>query len=130
MKVQRALIAVALLKPEKLTETIATVYHMSFAERQEIHTLDLLGPIFSNIFGENQAKEILKKATSDEAKNSLSTKTDEALADGAFGLPWFVATNAKGEKECYWGFDHIAQVTDYLSLERPRGDVGGWRALL
>lgn len=56
MQVQRALAAVALLQPEKLAETIATLYHMSFAERQEIHTLELLGPVFSKIFGERPAK--------------------------------------------------------------------------
>ncbi|KAK3178243.1 hypothetical protein OEA41_000376 [Lepraria neglecta] len=108
-------------------ETIATLYHMSFAERQEIHTLELLGPVFSKIFGERPAK-----ATSDEVKKLLSIKTDEVLAEGAFGLPWFVATNAKGEKECYWGFDHIAQVTDHLGLEKPKPDnsEGGWRAML
>ena len=48
--------AVALLQPEKLTETIATLYHMSFAERREIHTLELLGPVFSKILGERPAK--------------------------------------------------------------------------
>ena len=56
MQVQRALAAVALLQPGKLAETIATLYHMSFAERQEIHTLELLGPVFSKIFGERPAK--------------------------------------------------------------------------
>ena len=43
------------------------------------------------------------------------------------------ATNSEGEKECYWGFDHIAQVADHLGLERPKpgsANEGGWRALL
>ncbi|KAL2057143.1 hypothetical protein ABVK25_002882 [Lepraria finkii] len=132
VQVQRALAAVALLQPEKLTETIATLYHMLFVERREIHTLELLGPVFSKILGERPAKEILTKATSDEVKKLLSTKTNEALEEGAFGLPWFVATNAKGENECYWGFDHIAQVTNHLGLEKPKPDnsEGGWRAML
>ena len=56
MQVQRALAAVALLQPEKLTETIATLYHMLFVERREIHTLELLGPVFSKILGERPAK--------------------------------------------------------------------------
>ncbi len=43
------------------------------------------------------------------------------------------ATNAAGEKECFWGFDHIAQVTDHLGLKRPVSGSsleGGWRAML
>ena len=63
----------------------------------------------------------------------LSANTDQAVTDGAFGLPWFVATNAKGETEGYWGFDHIGQVADHLGLERPKSNSrseGGWRAML
>ena len=61
MQVQRALAAVALIQPEKLSETIATLYHLSFAERKEVHTLEMLRPVFSRIFGEGQGKEILSK---------------------------------------------------------------------
>ena len=60
-QVQRALVAVELLNPEKLTETIAVLYHMSFAEHKEVHTLEVLGPVFERIFGENQAKKLLTK---------------------------------------------------------------------
>ncbi len=65
-------------------------------------------PIFEKIFGEEQTKEILTKvgielldtciqfgltslqSTSDEVKKLLIAKTDEALAEGSFGLPWYV----------------------------------------
>ncbi len=42
------------------------------------------------------------------------------------------ATNAQGEKECFWGFDHLAQVTNHLGLDRPAAvsSEGGWRAML
>jgi 2-hydroxychromene-2-carboxylate isomerase len=50
-----------------------------------------------------------------EGKELLAKNTDKALADGAFGLPWFVATNSKGE-------------TEHLGLEKPK--TGGWKALL
>lgn len=50
-----------LLHPERLAEIFATLYHMSFVERKDIHTLDLVAPVFSKIFGETQAKEILTK---------------------------------------------------------------------
>ena len=39
-----------------------------------------------------------------------------------------LATNEKGEKEGFWGFDHLGQVCDHLGLERLRGE--GWRSLL
>jgi 2-hydroxychromene-2-carboxylate isomerase len=63
-----------------------------------------------------------------EGKELLAKNTDKVLADGAFGLPWFVATNSKGETEAFWGVDHLAQVTEHLSLEKPK--TGGWKALL
>lgn len=63
-----------------------------------------------------------------EGKEILARNTDAALADGAFGLPWFVATNGKGERETFWGVDHLAQLADHLGLERPK--TGGWKALL
>ena len=43
------------------------------------------------------------------------------------------ATNARGVKECFWGFDHIAQVADHLGLDRPVAGSpgeGGWKAML
>jgi 2-hydroxychromene-2-carboxylate isomerase len=63
-----------------------------------------------------------------EGKALLAKNTDLALADGAFGLPWFVATNEAGEKEAFWGVDHLAQVTEHLELGKPR--TGGWKAVL
>ncbi len=63
-----------------------------------------------------------------EGKEVLAKNTDQALADGAFGLPYFVATNAKGETESFWGIDHLAQVTEHLNLEKPK--TGGWKAVL
>lgn len=73
------------------------------------------------------------QSPSDEVKKLLTAKTDEAMAEGSFGLPWYAARNVRGEKLCYWGFDHIAQVADHLGLERPKSDGAserGWRAML
>lgn len=61
IQVQRALTAVSLLRPEKLEGTIAALYHQSFAEREDVHTLESIGPIFVNIFGESEAKKILTR---------------------------------------------------------------------
>jgi 2-hydroxychromene-2-carboxylate isomerase len=42
-----------------------------------------------------------------EGKELLGKNTDRALADGAFGLPWFVATDREGKTETFWGVDHL-----------------------
>ncbi|TVY41333.1 hypothetical protein LSUB1_G001803 [Lachnellula subtilissima] len=63
-----------------------------------------------------------------EGKEMLANNTDAALADGPFGLLWFVATNSKGERETFWGVDHLAQVADHLGLDKPK--TGEWKALL
>lgn len=61
-------------------------------------------------------------------KKLLSERTEEAFRAGAFGLPWMVCTNDKGETEGFWGVDHFGQVCNFLGLERP--GAGGWKALL
>ena len=57
-------------------------------------------------------------------------KSRSVLANGAFGI----ATNAKGETEYFWGFDHLGQVVDHLGIDRPAaggvGGEGGWKAML
>jgi hypothetical protein len=39
-----------------------------------------------------------------------------------------VATNSKGEKEGFWGVDHMAQLCAFLELEKPEGKA--WKAML
>lgn len=115
---QRALCAVKLLRPEKLDACFAELYRTFWVERQPISKPEVFGPAFQRVLGEAETKAILEKAGSTEAKKLLSDNTDFAFNEGAFGLPWFIATNAKGEKEGFWGFDHLGQVVDHLGLER------------
>lgn len=63
-----------------------------------------------------------------EGKELLAKNTDLALSEGAFGLPWFVATNEEGKKEGFWGVDHLGQVAEHLGLSKP--STGGWKAVL
>lgn len=63
-----------------------------------------------------------------EGKKILAENTEKAFADGAFGLPWMVCTTATGQKEGFWGVDHLGQVVQFLGLKRPQ--EGGWKALL
>ena len=58
-----------------------------------------------------------EQAGSAENKDLLQKNTTQAIQDGAFGLPFFVATNAQGKKEVFWGFDRIGLVQEFLGLE-------------
>jgi 2-hydroxychromene-2-carboxylate isomerase len=40
--------------------------------------------------GEATAKESIEKSGTKDIKDALLKRTDEAFAEGAFGLPWFV----------------------------------------
>lgn len=60
-QVQRALTLVGILHPQRLAETLAAVFHASFAEQKQVHTPESLTPIFEKIFGEEGTKEILTK---------------------------------------------------------------------
>lgn len=74
---------------------------------------------------------VTSQSTTAEVKALLMKNSDEAFAEGAFGLPWWVATNREGKKECFWGFDHTKQVIRHLGLdETTDSETGGWRAML
>lgn len=75
------------------------------------------------------ADAILSRAASDAAvKKKLAENTDKAFAQGAFGLPWMVCTDAQGRQEKFWGVDRLGMVADFLGLERP--GAGAFKAML
>jgi hypothetical protein len=71
---------------------------------------------------------VLEDATT-IGKTVLLENTDKAFADGAFGLPWLVCTNASGDVEGFWGVDHLGQAIEFLGLVKPASE-GGWKAVL
>jgi 2-hydroxychromene-2-carboxylate isomerase len=52
-----------------------------------------------------------------DVKARLGRMTERAFEEGAFGLPWFQCENERGEKEGFWGFDHLGQVVKFLDLD-------------
>jgi len=128
--VQRALTALTMVQPSALEDALSALYHAFWVERQAIQKPEVAVSILAKALGGSHAdaKAIFEKGNSPEAKSLLTKNTDIAFQEGAFGLPWFVATNVKGEKEGFWGFDHLGQVVDYLELERPKSR--GWKAML
>lgn len=76
------------------------------------------------------------KGATQEIEELLEANTELAFLNGAFGLPWFEATDAKGLKESFFGFDHLGHVVDHLGLEKPLTAESmekmdeGWRAMM
>lgn len=80
--------------------------------------------------GEAEADKMLAAAQTAEVKQRLLQNTDQAFAEGAFGLPWFTCTNAKGETEGFWGVDHLGQVVQFLGLDGGKSGNKGWKSVL
>jgi len=117
--------------PNKLEDAFSALFTSFFVERRPVEKPEVTQEILAKLIGKDQAAAIIEKSQTPEVKKLLAVNTERALADGAFGLPWFTAVNRKGEKESFWGFDHIGQVANHLGLEKPRaGKEGGWRAVL
>ena len=56
-----------MLHPERLVDTLAAIYHASFAEQKEVHSPENLMPIFDKIYGKERTKEILTKVSIERA---------------------------------------------------------------
>jgi len=132
LTIMRALCALTILHPgpegqEPLIKCLNALYQAYWVEHQKTQEKEVLVEVLTSVLGAEETAKILEMVPK-EGKELLGKNTDKALADGAFGLPWFVATNAKGEKEAFWGVDHLAQVTEHLGFEKPK--TGGWKSLL
>jgi 2-hydroxychromene-2-carboxylate isomerase len=76
------------------------------------------GAILKAVLSKEVHEDVMANAASKSAKDALMANTDWAFDDGAFGLPWFQCENAEGQKESFWGFDHLGQVLKHLGLEK------------
>lgn len=56
-------------------------------------------------FDKEDVEKIIEAAGSAPVKGKLLETTDKALESGAYGCPWFEATNSKGIKEPFFGSD-------------------------
>ena len=61
IQVQRALVSVFMSQPNRLEEAFARIYEASFVHRKEVHKLEHLKPIFEELFGQDEAAQLLEK---------------------------------------------------------------------
>ncbi|THX17918.1 putative 2-hydroxychromene-2-carboxylate isomerase [Aureobasidium pullulans] len=128
LHVMRALAVVEDKHASMLENSIAALYKGMWVDNKSIHEPAVFGAILSEVLGEERAKEVVEDSTKPEAKAKLQKNTDMAFEEGAFGLPWFVATNAQGEVDRFWGFDHMGLMVEHLGLDG--GDLKELRAML
>lgn len=148
--IMRSLCAITILHPgaegqQTLIKCLDALFHAYWVERKPTNEKGVLAEELSRVLGPDETEKggysavspwpgrkltasIVLEVAGKEGKEVLVKNTDRALADEAFGLPWFVATNARGEKESFWGVDHLGQVAEHLGLGKPQ--VGGWKAVL
>ncbi|RYO47957.1 hypothetical protein AA0116_g12912 [Alternaria tenuissima] len=109
LPIQRALVSLSLSHPQKVERAIELFYQNFWVQWNDPTKPETLQAILKTVLDSDE-----------EAR--------KAFEDGAFGLPWFVATNASGETEGYWGVDHIGELCEHLGLKRPFDTE--WRSLL
>ncbi|KAF1838715.1 HCCA isomerase/glutathione S-transferase kappa [Decorospora gaudefroyi] len=126
LNIQRALVSLSLSHPDKLEHAIALFYEAFWVRWDEPTRPEKIHSVLTTVLGSGEEADKVMQA--EGVKGVLSGNTEKAFRDGAFGLPWFVATNKAGETEGYWGVDHMGQMCDHLGLDRPTGK--GWRSLL
>jgi len=125
----RALCYIERQHPEKLIDAFQALYKALWIESKIISDVATISAAFEAAFGKSFAEEVIAAIGSEEIKGALKSNTDQAFNDGCFGLPFFVATNTKGEKDSFWGVDHLGVLMDHLGIEVKRKE-GAFKALL
>lgn len=118
----------------RLLPVLDALWHEFFVKHTATHEPVELKRVLQDVIGADEAGKVLAEANSTEesgGKKMLIKNTDEAFDEGAFGVPWMVCTRDDGQKEAFWGVDHLAQVAAFLGLEKPGNTASaGWRSLL
>lgn len=73
----------------------------------------VLAPV---VGGAEAARALLAGAEAPEVKAALRSATDEAIAAGAFGAPWIMATDAEGATHCFFGSDRLELLAAMFGL--------------
>lgn len=115
---------------QKVIVNALDLFYDAYWVRGEVITdKEVVAGILGKIVGGDQGKVAkVMEVAGGEGKKMLLANSDLAFAEGAFGLPWMVCENGKGEREGFWGVDHLGCLVDFMGLEKPT--TGGWKAML
>ncbi|KAK7979814.1 hypothetical protein PG989_012271 [Apiospora arundinis] len=125
----RAVCALSLLPDpdqDKLVRGLEALYKAMWTDHADVAKPEVFGPLLVEVLGEEVAGKALANAST-IGKQALKANTDQAFADGAFGLPYMVCTNAAGQTEGFWGVDHMGQVLRFTGARAAARGGGGRR---
>ncbi|KAH8895187.1 thioredoxin-like protein [Thozetella sp. PMI_491] len=118
-QVQRAIAACTVECPDKVENVMDAFYHAFWVEKQGMQAPEVYEPVLHKSLDGELAARIIQLSRTNEMQKLVRKNTEEAIASGACGLPWIVATDGNGNQDVFWGFDHLGLVTSFLGL----GDV-------
>lgn len=130
--VQRVLASLHLLKPddnESLARVVDKLWEAFWVRHEDVHTPEVYTKYFEEVLGAELTKKCVEMAGK-EGKEAILKETQKAVDSGAFGLPWMVCTNGKGETEGFWGVDHLGLACRFLGISAPKTSDEGWKSLL
>ena len=82
-------------------------FHAHFVEQKSPDTVDSVVNLAARFLADTTA--LAAWLPSDDAKQVLRSRTEEAVSKGVFGSPYFIA-----DGEPFWGWDRIPMLEDWL----------------
>ncbi|PYH44738.1 thioredoxin-like protein, partial [Aspergillus saccharolyticus JOP 1030-1] len=114
--IQSLLALVAVSHPEKLVEIVERLYISIWAAGDSAFATvpERYKEVLADVLGGDVMEGLMSQEQQAEGKALLESNTLQAFQEGAFGLPWLMCTSPSGEKEGFWGVDHLGLVADFL----------------
>ncbi len=95
---------------DRAKQLAKSVFHAAFGEGRDVTPTPVVAALARDLGIEGLEEGIELP----ETKEKLRTVTDQAIAEGIFGSPFFIV-----DGEAFWGHDRLAQVDRWLA-------TGGW----
>lgn len=88
----------------------------------EFDMKDLAGltSVMAEIVGGDVAERVVKRIGEKDVKDKLGANTQRAFEAGAFGLPWLECVNPQGERDDFWGTDHLWMACKFLGVDSEK----------
>ena len=75
--------------PAKLREAVMALYTRFFVDQQSVTMVQDFMPVIERVIGKELAADVSARAST-MGETFLTKNTEEAVANGAFGLPWTI----------------------------------------